>query len=163
MTKFSTRVDLDESKRNALVEGLNITLGTTLDLFSQVKHAHWNIKGAQFVARHELFDQLADHLRGWADDVAERATTLGGYAEGTIRQAAKCTHLPEYDMNATGGRAHVLALAERYGKYCSLVREMVGTAQKHGDPATEDLFTEVLRAAEMDLWFLEAHLQDDRG
>lgn len=156
--KFSTRIDVEEGRRAKLIDDLNITLATTLDLATQVKQAHWNIKGAQFVARHELFDQLALHLRDWSDTIAERATTLGGYATGTARQAAKLSKIPEYDLEAVGGRSHITALADRYGSYCKLIRNKLG--ESGDDPVTEDIYTEILRGAEMDLWFLEAHLQE---
>jgi starvation-inducible DNA-binding protein len=158
-TPFPTRVRLADDTRAMLVKGLNVSLASTFDLHSQVKQAHWNLKGAQFVARHELFDDLADHLRGWTDDLAERATTLGGYAEGTTRRSAERSVIPEYDLRAVDGRQHLQALAERYGAYCGHIRELVDATQQLGDPATEDLYTEILRDAEMDLWFLEAHLQ----
>jgi len=158
-TIFNTRVNLDSAARERLIQILNVSLGTVMDLRTQVKQAHWNIKGAQFVARHELFDDLADHAAGWADDIAERAVTLGGYATGTVRLAAEVSRLPEYDLKAVDGTSHVRALADRYGRFAALMREGIGDVQKIADPSTEDLMTEVLREAEKDMWFLEAHLQ----
>lgn len=160
-TPFPTRVGLPEDVRGKLVDGLNIALASTMDLQAQVKQAHWNIKGAQFVARHQLFDELADHLRGWSDDLAERATTLGGYAEGTLRLAANKSVLEEYNLDAVDGRAHIATLIDRYGIYCNHVRQWIDGARAFNDPATEDLFVQVLRRAEMDMWFLEAHRQQE--
>lgn len=160
MTRFKTRIDLDKTTRGKLVDRLNLALCTTLDLSSQVKQAHWNIKGPTFLSRHALFDDLSDHLRGWSDNIAERATALGGYADGTVRDSAKNSALPAYDKDAIQGRAHVHTLAERYGKYTGMLREMVIDAENMKDVVTEDLLTEVLRGAEMDLWFLEAQLEE---
>jgi len=153
-----TAVALAENIRQELVTILNATLASTLDLQTKVKQAHWNVKGAQFFARHELFDQLADHLRERADTVAERASTLGGTTTGTLRMAVKETKLPEYDVKGKTGKDHVEALVRQYGKYCGMLRENVAESGKR-DPATEDLMTETLREAELDLWFLESHLQ----
>lgn len=154
---FPTRVKLDPEVRGTLVQMLNRRLASTLDLHSQVKQAHWNIKGAQFIARHQLFDDLAEHLLGWSDDLAERATTLGGYARGTSRQTAAASMLPEYDTEAVDGQAHLTALITRYGDFCASLREDIKLAEAKKDPATEDLLTSVLRDSETDLWFLEAH------
>ncbi len=123
-----------------------------------MKQAHWNIKGPQFVARHELFDSLAGRLLDHADVVAERASTLGGYAMGTVRQSAEHSKLPEYDLRAVDGKHHIRALVDRYSDYNRLIRTAVGEAQEHKDPATEDLYTEILRGAELDMWFLESHV-----
>ncbi|MGF1464821.1 MAG: DNA starvation/stationary phase protection protein Dps [Sandaracinaceae bacterium] len=156
--RFPTRVDLPEGTRSQLVDRTNVVLGTLIDMNFQVKQAHWNIKGPQFFARHELFDKLADRLRAWTDDVAERAATLGGYAGGTVRLSAETSVLDEYDLKAVDGRQHIAALIERYGRVTSLLRESVEASQTLEDPVTEDLFTEVLRGTELDLWFLESHM-----
>lgn len=153
-----TNIAIPEEKRRPLAERLNVVLATSLDLASQVKQAHWNIKGPQFFARHQLFDALADHLRAASDEIAERASTLGGVAKGTARQTAEASVIDEYDLKAVDGRQHVQALATRYGKFGELLREAITESEKIGDPVTVDLYTEVLRQAELDTWFLESHM-----
>lgn len=157
-TPFSNHVSLPQEAKTQLVDTLNSMLATTSDLRSQVKQAHWNIKGPQFVARHELFDNLAAKLLGYADVIAERAATLGGYATGTVRQSAEHSKLPEYDVRAVDGKHHIKTLVDRYSDYTRLVREAVNEAEKVDDPATEDVYTEILRGTELDMWFLESHL-----
>ncbi len=159
MTKrFNSHVTLKAEHREQLVDLLNVLTCTTLDLTYQVKQAHWNIKGPQFFARHELFDKLATRLRNFTDDLAERASTLGGYAEGTVRLAAEKSALPEYDLKAIEGRTHIRALVERYDTFTATVRTGIETARKLEDPATEDLLIEILRGSELDMWFLESHI-----
>ena len=157
-TRFPSHVALSDDTRQQLIESLNTALATVLDLQLQVKQAHWNIKGPQFFARHELFDKVAGRLRDSADDIAERAATLGGYAQGTVRLAASHSKLPEYELNAVDGKQHIRTLVERFASYTKLLRENIEDASKNGDPATEDLYTEALRTAELDMWFLESHL-----
>jgi starvation-inducible DNA-binding protein len=149
---------MSEDKRRTLTARLNTVLATTVDLASQVKQAHWNIKGPQFFARHQLFDHLADHLRAASDSVAERAATLGATAFGTARQAAANSILPEYELSAVDGRQHIQELATRYGKLGELLRTAIDESEKVGDPVTVDLYTEILRQAELDTWFLESHM-----
>jgi starvation-inducible DNA-binding protein len=91
--------------------------------------------------------------------VAERVSTLGGQATGTVRLAATHSELREYDVDAVDGRRHLQLLAERYGDYTKLLRQMVDSKAVRADVVTEDLFTEVLRGSELDLWFVESHLQ----
>jgi starvation-inducible DNA-binding protein len=157
-TRFTNHVSLPEETKTTLIDTLNHVLATTSDLRSQVKQAHWNIKGPQFVARHELFDGLAAKLVGYTDAVAERAATLGGYARGTVRQSAESSKLTEYDVRAVDGKHHIQALVDRYSVYTRMIRDAVREAAELGDPATEDLYTEVLRGTELDMWFLESHL-----
>lgn len=77
-TMHTTRHDLPAEQREALVALLNGQLADTFDLYSQTKFAHWNVKGSDFIQLHLLFDQFAEHLIGFVDLIAERATTLGG-------------------------------------------------------------------------------------
>lgn len=161
--RFHTHVTIGEPARQEIISGLNAILAATLDLGSQVKQAHWNVRGEQFFARHTMFDSLYSHLVASADTVAERIGQLGGYAEGTVRQAAATSSLPEHDLAAVQGREHVLSLTARYGELGALLRAHLQTADGLKEPVTVDLYTEVLRGLEMDLWFLESHLERGQG
>lgn len=156
---FPTRVGIPPETRRSMVGLLNQQLADTFDLFSQTKQAHWNVKGMQFIALHELFDKLAEDLEDASDDLAERATALGGTALGTARMAAAASRLPEYPGDITDGSQHVEALAERFGRLAASYRAAIDAAAEIGDADTADLFTEVSRMIDKNLWFLEAHLQ----
>jgi starvation-inducible DNA-binding protein len=156
---YETRIDIPEEKRKGLIDLLNARLADTFDLYSQVKQAHWNVKGTDFYQLHELFDDLADSLREHVDSIAERATALGGTALGTARMAAAASALPEYPEDISAGGDHLAALADRYAKLAELVRVAADEAEGLGDLDTNDLFVEVSRDVDKHLWFLESHLQ----
>jgi starvation-inducible DNA-binding protein len=156
---YSTRIDLPEDTRTQVVEILNKSLAATLDLKTQVKQAHWNVKGMNFYQLHELFDEIAGELEGYVDMIAERVTALGGVALGTARIAASESILPEYPLDIVDGKDHVTALAERFAPYAKMVRDAIDKTDELGDADTADLYTEVSRTVDMRLWFLEAHLQ----
>ena len=156
---FKTRIDLPADKRADVIAMLNQELADVFDLYSQTKQAHWNVKGMDFYQLHELFDDLAEELLGFVDEIAERVTALGGTATGTARMAAAATRLPEYGLNLIDGRDHVEALAERYAAFAATTRAGIDAATDLGDQSTADLLTEVSRAVDKSLWFLEAHLQ----
>ena len=159
---FATGIDIKESTRTSVVELLNARLADVLDLFTQTKHAHWNVKGPDFIQLHELFDDLAEHVEGHGDLIAERAVTLSGRAHGTARMAAAHSKIGEYDLNAVDGVEHVEALAKQFAKVANSIRAAMKTSDDAGDATTADLFTQVSRQMDMDLWFLEAHLQAKR-
>lgn len=154
-----TRIDIPEATRAEIVDLLNETLAYTLDLKTQVKQAHWNVKGLDFYQLHELFDELAGELEEYIDMFAERVTTLGGVAMGTARMAAQVSQLPEYPFDILDGKDHIVALADRYAPYGKLLRDGIAKTDDLGDADTADLYTEVSRSIDMRLWFLEAHLQ----
>jgi starvation-inducible DNA-binding protein len=158
-TMFSTRNDLAREVRGKMISLLNQQLADTFDLYSQTKQAHWNVKGAQFFQLHELFDKLAEELQGYVDQIAERATSLGGLAQGTVRMSAANSQLPETELDVTDSLPTVEALAERYAGLAATTRQAIESAEGQGDADTADLFTEVSRGLDKALWFLEAHLQ----
>lgn len=155
---YGTRIDIPEDVRAKEIELLNQTLAATLDLKTQTKQAHWNVKGMNFYQLHELFDEIATELEEYTDMVAERVTALGGVAMGTARLAAERSILPEYALDAVVGVEHVTALADRFGVYAKHLREAIDQTDELGDADTADLYTEVSRTVDKRLWFLEAHL-----
>lgn len=156
---FSTGVDLSAETRAAMIALLNQQLADTSDLYSQTKQAHWNVKGSHFYPLHLLFDQLAEKRQGASDEIAERATALGGYATGTVRMAAASSQLPELPTDIDAGIEYVQALVDRYTQHANAVRAAIDRADEAGDLDTADLFTQISREMDKDLWFLQAHLQ----
>lgn len=156
---FKTRNDLPAGKRERLIAILNQRLADLIDLHAQAKHAHWNVKGAQFFSLHKLFDELAGAVDGFVDKVAERAVQLGGVAEGTVQIVGRRTALKEYPSSIAGGMDHVAALSGAIAALGSAVRGNIEEAASLGDADTADLFTEVSQGLDKYLWFVEAHGQ----
>lgn len=159
MRTFKTGIDLPANDREKVNALLNQNLADALDLMSQTKTAHWNVKGNDFWQLHKLFDELAAEVVEWIDMVAERVTALGGYATGTVRMSAENSRLPEYPTDITDGMEHVRAVADRLAAYTNTTREGIDATDKMGDANTADLLTEISRCADKYLYFLEAHLQ----
>jgi starvation-inducible DNA-binding protein len=155
----NTRVNLPQTARQALASLLNQHLAQAIDFALQSKQAHWNVKGPHFIALHELFDKIAEEAEDWVDDLAERAVSLGGTAEGTVGAVAQRTKLPAYPLTLQAGLSHVEALAGALAAFGNACRTAIDESNQHGDAATADLFTEIVRGADKYLWFLEAHLQ----
>ena len=158
-TLYPTRIDLSTETRSKIIGILNDTLATTLDLKTQVKQAHWNVKGLNFYQLHLLFDEMSTELEDYVDTLAERITALGGLALGTARIAASESILPEYPFDILDGKAHITALADRYAPYAKLLRDAIDKTGELGDADTADLYTGISRDIDKRLWFLEAHLQ----
>ncbi|MDZ4691787.1 DNA starvation/stationary phase protection protein Dps [Terricaulis sp.] len=155
----TTRNDLPDNTRKATIALLNARLADAIDLRLAIKQAHWNVKGANFIALHELFDQIQGRVDVFVDDIAERAVTLAGIAEGTAQAAVKGSKLPPYPTDLTEQKAVLQAVADRLAAFGKLAREANDTADEAGDKDTADLFTGVSRQIDKDLWFVEAHLQ----
>src|SRR5438105_15509414 len=158
----ATKDTLGSNIRAQSIEILNRHLAAAIDLHSQTKQAHWNVKGPNFIAIHELFDKINEDARENVDDIAERVVQLGGVAEGTVRTAAKRTSLAEYPSNTVDGRSHVEALSSVLAAFGRSVRKAVAEANDLGDIDTSNLFTEISCGIDKWLWFVEAHQQAER-
>jgi starvation-inducible DNA-binding protein len=155
---FETHNDLAPSIRSRMIELLNARLADAIDLRTQLKVAHWNVKGPQFIALHKLFDEIAEDVDEYVDLVAERAVQLGGIADGTARQVAERSSLDEYSTTG-GGREHVHAVADALASFGKLAREAIDAAAGAKDQDTSDIFTEISRGTDKWLWMVEAHRQ----
>ena len=152
-----TKNTLAEDIRRSAVELLQARLSDAGDLASHAKQAHWNVKGANFIALHELFDQIHGELDDYVDMIAERLVGLGGQAYGTVRESARRSSLAEYPVDATSWEHHVDAFSNSLAAYGKLVREAIDSAAQIGDQDTSDLFTGVSRGIDKSLWFVESH------
>jgi starvation-inducible DNA-binding protein len=113
-----------------------------------------------FIALHELFDQVATEVEAHVDILAERVTTLGGTALGTVRVAAQRSSLNEYPLEISDGHSHVDALSNALSDFGKRVRSNIDEADALGDKDTADIFTEISRETDKQLWFVEAHIQN---
>jgi starvation-inducible DNA-binding protein len=156
---YPTRNDLAAAVRATSIALLNQNLVDLLDLGMQIKHAHWNVKGPHFIALHEFFDELAESLEEFVDDIAERAVELGGVADGTV-QALSSTRLAAYSTQGNSGTVHIVALANAFAICAANVRAAIDAATEAGDADSADLFTGVSRGLDKMLWQLEAHTHD---
>lgn len=156
----NTKIDIPKDAREKLIAILNQRLADAADLKSQAKQAHWNVKGVSFIALHELFDRVATEVDPMADDIAERITSLGGTALGTVRVAAQNSELSEYPLEISEGSDHVDALSTALADFGRRVRADIDRTDELGDKDTADLFTGVSRNIDKLLWFVEAHQQN---
>src|SRR3989441_213957 len=110
-----TKNDLPEKVRVQVVTLLQERLADCIDLFTQVKQAHWNVKGPSFIALHELFDKIAEIVEDHSDLLAERITALGARADGTARVSANRSRIQEYPFDIAAGRTSLRSrLASRH-------------------------------------------------
>lgn len=153
-----TRNDIPAKVRKKVVEMLNARLVDTIDLAMQAKQAHWNVRGPNFIALHELFDRIAEHAEEHVDTLAERITALGGTAVGTVRAVASRSSLKAYPENITTGEAHLQALAAAIAMAAKATRAGSEVADDLDDEVTADLLIEITSELDKDLWLVEAHL-----
>ncbi len=154
-----TKNGMPEKVRMEVVSMLNSSLASVMDLYAQLKQAHWNVKGPEFIALHKLFDEIAEELEEHIDTIAERAAALGGTVLGTIQEAAKNTALSAYPTNISSAKDHLAHLTHNMAIISELAHEHMAEAEELGDMSTNDIYIALDRFLDKNLWFLESHLQ----
>jgi starvation-inducible DNA-binding protein len=161
MDAIATRNDLKSNAKKQSIGILNARLADAIDLALLTKQAHWNVKGPQFIAIHEMLDTFRTDLDQHVDTIAERVAQLGGIAEGTSQVVVKASPLKPYPTDIVRTRDHLEALIERYAQAAQLARKAIDDSDEAGDADTADIFTAYSRTLDKQLWFLEAHTQTE--
>lgn len=143
--------------QNSLVALLNQNLAEAIDLKLQAKQAHWNVKGTNFIALHELFDAIATEVDAAVDMVAERVVQLGGVAAGTLQAVSQTSKLAVYPAEIERSELHVKALAAALSAYIAKATALIEIADNQGDAITADMMTGIARGLDKQRWFVEAH------
>src|SRR5919198_5398057 len=149
---YPTKNDLPEATRAKMIGLCNSRLADAIDLQTQCKYAHWNVKGPQFIALHELFDKINEDVEDYVDLIAERAVQLGGNADGTARMIVKRSTLAEYATAGPSGHDHVQALSSALASFGKLARQAIDSSNDLNDADTADIFTEISRGVDKWLW-----------
>lgn len=150
---------LTDNARKTSISELNGRLADSIALALAVKQAHWNVKGRNFIAVHELLDTLHTNLREHVDVMAERVQQLDGVAVGTVQKVAGTSGLDEYPTDLTKAEDHLRALCDRYRSHGERLRMAIDATDEAGDADTADIFTAASRSVDKDLWFMESHLE----
>jgi starvation-inducible DNA-binding protein len=156
---YPTKNDLPEATRLEAVGLLNQRLADCIDLQTQCKQAHWNVKGPTFIALHKLFDEINEDVEEYVDLIAERIVQLGGIAEGTVGVVADRSTLVDYPLALSTGAEHVAALSDALAAFGRTVRVGIEEMNELEDADSADILTEISRGVDKWLWFVEAHQQ----
>lgn len=158
-----TQNDTKNNAKKVSIETLQARLVDGIDLALAIKQAHWNLKGPQFIAIHLMLDGFRDEMDEYNDTVAERITQLGGTARGTTQAVSSETKLTAYPLDVYAIADHLAALIDRFSAYANAVRQNIDDTDDAGDAGTADVFTQISRGVDKQLWFLEAHVQEPMG
>ena len=147
MALFNTQNDLKSNTKITVIALLNRLLADGIDLALLTKQAHWNLKGPQFIAIHEMVDGFRTEIDTHVDTMAERIVQLGGAALGTTQAVNKATSLKPYPTDIYKIKDHLAALIERYGKAANAARAGIDESNNAGDADTADILTGLLALA----------------
>ncbi|RCW40255.1 starvation-inducible DNA-binding protein [Halopolyspora algeriensis] len=148
---------LNNSERDITGKALQGTLVDLVDLHLVAKQAHWNVVGSHFREVHLHLDELVDSARGFADDVAERAATIGISPDARAATVAENSGVPKVDAGWKNDREVVEFVAEALSKVIGRLRPRVDETGKT-DAVTQDLLISIAAKLEETHWMWQAKL-----
>ena len=154
-------LDLEEPVRLEMTEQLNQLLADTITLRDLYKKSHWQVAGPTFYQLHLLFDKHYGEQAEIVDEIAERIQLLGGVSLAMAADVAETTRIERPPRGREEVPVQISRLLDAHQLIIGLCRELSQRASKLGDDGTNDLVvSDVLRANELQVWFLSEHLVD---
>jgi starvation-inducible DNA-binding protein len=147
LVRFTSGIGLPDNAKSKLIDLLNARLADTIDMKTQIKHAHLERQGSSPLS-------VASALR--------RSCFPGGRRSRPDRRTRPPVRRsrPRHPHRRQDHRRRACASDGcRLSALANASRDAIDEDDKLGDKATSDKFTEIVRATEKDLWFLEAHIQ----
>jgi starvation-inducible DNA-binding protein len=141
-----------------LTDTLNRLLANAIDFRMLAKQAHWNARGENFIALHEMFDKISTDVDEYADKVAERVAQLGGTARGDLQTVSCQSSLFDYPLDMHDGREYLKLLDAALSILAETSRQAISRAVAVDDAVTADILTGVTRGLDKIHWYIRSHI-----
>jgi starvation-inducible DNA-binding protein len=90
---METTIGITPANLAEVSHSLNMLLADEHVLYIKTRNAHWNVEGPDFLTKHRFFEEQYRQVEEIIDNVAERIRTLGHYAEASMANFLKLTHI----------------------------------------------------------------------
>ena len=154
-------LELEEPVRLEMTERLNQLLADSMTLRDLYKKSHWQVAGPTFYQLHLLFDKHFEEQVEIVDSIAERIQLLGGISLAMAPDIAETTQIERPPRGREEVPVQISRLLDAHQIIIRQCRELSKRSSELGDEGTNDLVvSDVLRANELQSWFLSEHLVD---
>ncbi|HME35454.1 MAG TPA: DNA starvation/stationary phase protection protein [Candidatus Sulfotelmatobacter sp.] len=154
-------LELEEPVRLEMTEQLNLLLADTMTLRDLYKKSHWQVAGPTFYPLHLLFDKHYNEQVEVVDEIAERIQVLGGVSLAMAADVAETTRIARPPRGREEVPVQISRLLDAHQIIIGHCRQLARRASELGDDGTNDMvISDVLRANELQVWFLSEHLVD---
>jgi len=157
----SEALRMEGDKAEQVIDALNVDLADAYVLYHQLKKHHWNVEGAEFRDLHIFLGEAADTIEEAADELAERAQSLGGTPVSGMDNLQELSTIEPEGEDVYDIRTSLASDMELYGDIIESLRDHVELAENLGDHATAQILRDILVETEEDAHHIEHYLEDD--
>lgn len=159
MTKLKRFLPVEDATAKAVVKTLDPIILDLLELQSQIKSAHWNLRDENFIAVHRLLDEIYKEAVDATDEFAERVRQIGGVVNAPSNRFSSENRLPKFPSGELNSPTAIEAVSASLQKTIQGIREGIkATSDEVDEPITADILTGHCGKLEKYLWFLDFNL-----
>lgn len=151
-------IGIEDTKRQAIAEGLSRLLADTYTLYLKTHNFHWNVTGPMFQTLHTMFETQYTELALAVDLIAERIRALGYPAPGTYSEYAKLSSIDE-TPGVPKATEMIQLLVQGQEAVVRTARSLFPLVDEANDEPTADLLTQRMQVHEKTAWMLRSLLE----
>lgn len=153
-------IGISANNRQKVASELSKLLANEYVLYTKTKNAHWNVEGADFYDKHQLFDNQANQLADIIDSVAERIRAIGFTAPATLKAFLELTSLLETNLTINDSTVFIKDLLAAHETIIIELRKNISLfADDYADMGSSDFVTSLLQEHEKTAWILRTVLK----
>jgi starvation-inducible DNA-binding protein len=152
--RLGTPTDLKPEATRDISAALQGLLADVFALYMKTKNFHWHMSGKHFRDYHLLLDEQGEQLFAMTDPIAERARKIGGAALRSIGGIARQQRILDNDAEYVDPQDMLAELRDDNKQLVSIMRQVHGVCDTHGDVATASLLENWIDETERRTWFL---------
>ncbi|MDO5655794.1 MAG: Dps family protein [Flavobacteriaceae bacterium] len=152
-----TTIGLKQQKSQELAKDLNQLLANFQVYYQNLRSVHWNIKGPNFFALHEKFEELYTEAQVQIDDIAERILTLGETPLHTFQDYLDNSQV-KVAKNVSEDTKCVKVVLDSMKELLHIEREILEKSAKLEDEGTNAMMSDFISGQEKTAWMLNSWL-----
>lgn len=156
---MKTQIGIPPEDSVQVADSLNRLLADENVLYIKTRKAHWNVEGRDFHAQHKFFEEQYRQLEEIIDNVAERIRSIGHFADASLQEFLKLTHLTEKVRENNDSLDFIKDLLEDHETIIIHIRENINRyANDWHDQGSSDFITGLMETHEKMAWMLRSSL-----
>jgi starvation-inducible DNA-binding protein len=157
---LGTPTTLSAEAKSQVAAALNGLLADVFVLYVKTKNFHWHMSGPHFRDYHLLLDEDGEQIFAMTDPIAERVRKIGGMTLRSVGQITRHQRIKDNDAGYVNAEDMLAELRDDNKQLTSILRQLHGVCDTHGDVATASLIENWIDETERRTWFLFESTRD---